>query len=328
MSQNEILSETNYYPFGLQHQGYNELVTSTSLGENWKYQGQERTFDLGLNTDQWKYRVSDPSIGRFWQIDPLGEEYSYQSAYNFAENRVIDGIELEGLEWMSVKDIDGNITGYTWVGYNDDDSAVEGSVGDAAISLDNSVLHLSTDGNKKGTVNILSSNKNGMVEMPSEGTTFTSYNRNDVTDDNGNTIQDGWGTPDNIANFINLAGQYESQFRGDRLEFGDLSTETGGSPRFRSMSTGKLIPHATHYNGSQADLRYISPSGNTLIGKRSHSQSDPNRVQTIVNIANRLGMDHIHLGSSLKNQIIGEGLKFNSGHNNHMHIGKGNGKGN
>jgi hypothetical protein len=31
-------------------------------------------------------------------IDPLSEKYAYQSHYNFSENRVIDGFELEGLE--------------------------------------------------------------------------------------------------------------------------------------------------------------------------------------------------------------------------------------
>lgn len=31
-------------------------------------------------------------------IDPLAEKYSYQSPYNFAENRVVDSRELEGLE--------------------------------------------------------------------------------------------------------------------------------------------------------------------------------------------------------------------------------------
>jgi len=40
-------------------------------------------------------------------IDPLAEEYSYQSPYNFSENRVIDGRELEGLEWASVKNKEG-----------------------------------------------------------------------------------------------------------------------------------------------------------------------------------------------------------------------------
>lgn len=39
-----------------------------------------------------------PDVGRFFNIDPLSEKYSYQSHYNFSENRVIDARELEGLE--------------------------------------------------------------------------------------------------------------------------------------------------------------------------------------------------------------------------------------
>lgn len=62
------------------------------------YQDQEFTEDLGLNTHEWKYRISDPSIGRFWQIDPLAEDYTYNSTYAFQENKIGMGIELEGLE--------------------------------------------------------------------------------------------------------------------------------------------------------------------------------------------------------------------------------------
>jgi RHS repeat-associated protein len=46
-----------------------------------------------------KWRNYMPDVGRFFNIDPLSEKYAYQSHYNFAENRVIDGRELEGLEW-------------------------------------------------------------------------------------------------------------------------------------------------------------------------------------------------------------------------------------
>jgi len=35
-------------------------------------------------------------------IDPLTEDYKHQSPYNFSENRVVDGIELEGLEHLSI----------------------------------------------------------------------------------------------------------------------------------------------------------------------------------------------------------------------------------
>lgn len=62
------------------------------------------TEDLGLNVLQFKFRIHDPAIGRFWQIDPLAEEYVYNSTYAFSENRVIDAWELEGLEKVLVND--------------------------------------------------------------------------------------------------------------------------------------------------------------------------------------------------------------------------------
>ncbi len=93
----EILDEKNYYPFGLEHSGYNNLLNGTK--NNLKtYQKQEFTEDLGLNTHEWKYRISDPAIGRFWQIDPLAEDYPYNSTYAFQENKLGMGIELEGKE--------------------------------------------------------------------------------------------------------------------------------------------------------------------------------------------------------------------------------------
>ncbi|MBQ4819031.1 DUF6443 domain-containing protein [Aquimarina sp. MMG016] len=101
----EILQERNYYPFGLEHKGYNDIVRGTK--NNLKtFQDQEFTEDLGLNTHEWKYRVSDPAIGRFWQIDPLAEDYVYNGTYNFSENRVIDAVELEGLEKILIVDLD------------------------------------------------------------------------------------------------------------------------------------------------------------------------------------------------------------------------------
>src|SRR5690606_14983181 len=94
----EIRREQNYYPFGLEHKGYNG--GTYGVKNNLKtYQGQEFTEELGLNVHEWKYRISDPTIGRFWQVDPLAEDYPYNGVYNFSENRVVDGWELEGLEF-------------------------------------------------------------------------------------------------------------------------------------------------------------------------------------------------------------------------------------
>jgi RHS repeat-associated protein len=45
----------------------------------------------------YKYRVHDPRLDRFLSIDPLAPQCPHNSQYAFSENRVIDGVELEGL---------------------------------------------------------------------------------------------------------------------------------------------------------------------------------------------------------------------------------------
>src|SRR5690606_33137276 len=74
----------------------------------YKFQGQERQDELGLNWDSFKWRNSSPDLGRFWVIDPLAEKYVHNSPYAFSENRVIDAVELEGLEAVKTKDLERN----------------------------------------------------------------------------------------------------------------------------------------------------------------------------------------------------------------------------
>ncbi len=40
-----------------------------------------------------------PDLGRFFNVDPLSEKYSHNSTYAFSENKLIHGVELEGLEF-------------------------------------------------------------------------------------------------------------------------------------------------------------------------------------------------------------------------------------
>jgi RHS repeat-associated protein len=65
------------------------------------FQGQEKDDEIKGSTGTsyaYKFRMHDPRTGRFWSIDPLSAKYPYNSSYAFSENRVIDGVELEGLE--------------------------------------------------------------------------------------------------------------------------------------------------------------------------------------------------------------------------------------
>jgi len=64
------------------------------------FQGQEKDDELKGegNSLNYTFRMNDPRVGRFFAIDPLFKKYPHNSVYAFSENRVIDGIELEGLE--------------------------------------------------------------------------------------------------------------------------------------------------------------------------------------------------------------------------------------
>lgn len=42
--------------------------------------------------------MHDPRVGRFFAVDPLAPKYPFYSPYQFSGNRVIDMVELEGLE--------------------------------------------------------------------------------------------------------------------------------------------------------------------------------------------------------------------------------------
>ncbi|MGQ3015447.1 MAG: hypothetical protein ACT6QS_17160, partial [Flavobacteriales bacterium] len=61
-----------------------------------------------------EYRIHDTRLGRFLSVDPLAPEYPWNSTYAFAENRVINSIDLEGAESeTSMKGVAKTSTGTT-----------------------------------------------------------------------------------------------------------------------------------------------------------------------------------------------------------------------
>jgi len=53
------------------------------------------------NSYDFKFRGYDSRLARFKSVDPLKSEYPWNSNYTFAENRSIDGIDLDGKEYSS-----------------------------------------------------------------------------------------------------------------------------------------------------------------------------------------------------------------------------------
>src|SRR5690606_5089879 len=95
----EIISEKNYYPFGLLQKGYNNVVSANanSTAEKFQYNGKELNEELVYNVYDYTARHYDPAIGRWLQLDPLAEDMTRFSPYNFAFGNPTYYIDPDGM---------------------------------------------------------------------------------------------------------------------------------------------------------------------------------------------------------------------------------------
>ena len=98
----DIVAYNDYYPFGML------LPNRHGASDSYRYgfQGQEKDDEIKGegNSLNYKFRMHDPRVGRFFATDPLAPQYPWYSPYQFAGNKVIAWRELEGLEEDNVND--------------------------------------------------------------------------------------------------------------------------------------------------------------------------------------------------------------------------------
>jgi len=102
ISSGEVQEEMNYYPFGMQHKGYNSVISTN----NYKYNGKELQDELGLNLYDYGARNYDPALCRWINIDVLAENYMNLSGYSYCINNPLLFIDPTG---MAVEEIAGGI---------------------------------------------------------------------------------------------------------------------------------------------------------------------------------------------------------------------------
>jgi RHS repeat-associated protein len=78
---------------------------SAGSGYRYGFNGKENDKDVKGDGNQQDYgmRIYDPRLGRFLSEDPLTNEYPELTPYQFASNCPIDGLDLDGLEFISFK---------------------------------------------------------------------------------------------------------------------------------------------------------------------------------------------------------------------------------
>ncbi len=89
------------YLFGMLMPGRHDEINGNPY--TYGFNGMERDEEVkgAGNSINFKFRQYDPRVGRFFAVDPLAAKYPWNSTYAFAENRVIDGVDLEGAEYLT-----------------------------------------------------------------------------------------------------------------------------------------------------------------------------------------------------------------------------------
>ncbi|WP_066405357.1 RHS repeat-associated core domain-containing protein [Flavisolibacter tropicus] len=89
-----ILSQQDYYPFGMG-------LPERKWGNSYRYGFNGKENDKESGTQDYGLRIYNPALGRFLSVDPLTKSYPMLTPYQFASNSPIDGIDLDGLEYLS-----------------------------------------------------------------------------------------------------------------------------------------------------------------------------------------------------------------------------------
>ena len=71
-------------------------------GYRYGFNGKEKDKDMNsLTAYDYGFRIYNPALGKFLSVDPLTTKYPYYTPYQFAGNKPINSIDLDGLEEYS-----------------------------------------------------------------------------------------------------------------------------------------------------------------------------------------------------------------------------------
>ncbi|EJL64498.1 RHS repeat domain-containing protein, partial [Flavobacterium sp. CF136] len=91
-----IKEESNFYPFGLKQEGYNNV--KSGVENKYKFNGKELQDELGLGFYDYGMRNYDPALGRWMNIDPLAEKMRRYSPYTYALDSPVFFVDPDGMQ--------------------------------------------------------------------------------------------------------------------------------------------------------------------------------------------------------------------------------------
>jgi RHS repeat-associated protein len=92
----DVVTASDYYPFGSQMPGRKFAQANSSY--RYGFNGKENDKDAGEGIQDYGMRIYDMRLARFLSVDPLASSYPWYTPYQFAGNKPIWCIDLDGKE--------------------------------------------------------------------------------------------------------------------------------------------------------------------------------------------------------------------------------------
>jgi len=99
----EILEESNYYPFGLKHRGYNSIVKPLASSHKYFYNNKELQGEHGLEWYDYGARFYDAALGRWFVMDSESEISQAWTPYRYGFNNPVRYWDVGGRFEMDSK---------------------------------------------------------------------------------------------------------------------------------------------------------------------------------------------------------------------------------
>ncbi len=194
ITQDEIVQEKNYYPFGLTHKGYNDVLRGRN--HTYGFGNKEEQDEIGLGWIDITARNYDPALGRWMNLDPLAEQMRRHSPYNYAFDNPVYYIDPDGMKPLGNGDCCGGLKKLASAVKNtitSDLRAVKNSLSKAFNNLKSIDQNLKGDGDKPtigSAVNLEASAEGGPSNPMDIQTSGSENSRDDITIPNADIIWD------------------------------------------------------------------------------------------------------------------------------------------